>query len=106
MWVRAISNIMTEHSRQQDPAEALRRALSEHTNQIQVHDSSLRSLTEQQSLTNQELEHIATMLQQTLGTSSTTPADDSTAFPESLLSSHFHDVTSPNPEKFSGEVGN
>ncbi|MEQ2226906.1 hypothetical protein ILYODFUR_032189 [Ilyodon furcidens] len=100
MWVRAISNTMTEHSRQQDPAEALRRTLSDHANQIQFHDSSLRSLTEQQHQTNQQLGQITTMLQQTLGTSSTTPADGATVFPESLQSPHFRDVTSPNPEKF------
>ncbi|MEQ2297936.1 hypothetical protein AMECASPLE_039847 [Ameca splendens] len=102
MWVRAISNIMTEHTRQQDLGEALWRTLSEQANQIQFHDSSL---TEQQRQTNQQIEQIATLLQQTLGTSSTTPPDGASAFPESFQSPYFRDVTSPIPEKFS-EAGN
>ncbi|MEQ2253341.1 hypothetical protein ILYODFUR_031083 [Ilyodon furcidens] len=105
MWVRSIANKMTEHSGQQDPTEALRRTLSEHANQIHFHDSSLRSLSEQQHQTNQQLEQIASMLQQTLGTPSTTPADGATAFPVSQQLPHSRDVTSPNPDKFSGEVG-
>ncbi|MEQ2292886.1 hypothetical protein AMECASPLE_027410 [Ameca splendens] len=98
--------MMTEHSGQQDPAEALRRTLSEHANQIHFHDSSLRSLSEQQ--TNQQLEQIASMLQQTLGTQSTTPVDGATTLlvSQQLPHSHSCDVTSPNPERFSGEVGN
>ncbi|MEQ2242730.1 hypothetical protein ILYODFUR_039013 [Ilyodon furcidens] len=53
MWVRSIANKMTEHSGQQDPAKALRRTLSEHSNQIHFHDCSLRSLSEEQRQTNQ-----------------------------------------------------
>ncbi|MEQ2300252.1 hypothetical protein AMECASPLE_023413, partial [Ameca splendens] len=47
----------------------------------------------QQCQTNQQIEQIATMLQQTLGTLSTTPPDGASAFPESFQSPHFHDVT-------------
>ncbi|MEQ2256830.1 hypothetical protein ILYODFUR_028109 [Ilyodon furcidens] len=63
---------MTEQSGQQDPAETLRRTLSEHANQIHSHDSSLHLLTEQQRQTNQQLVQITSMLQQTLSTQSTT----------------------------------
>ncbi|MED6244171.1 hypothetical protein ATANTOWER_028000 [Ataeniobius toweri] len=94
---------MTEHSGQQDPAEALRRTLSEHANQIHLHDSSLRSLSEQQLQTNQQLEQIASMLQQTLSSQSSADVDGDAAPPSSQQLTHSRDVTSPNPKKFSGK---
>ncbi|MEQ2293858.1 hypothetical protein AMECASPLE_037747 [Ameca splendens] len=106
MWVRSIPKTMTENSRQPDPAEALRRTLSEHANQIHFHDSSLHSLSGQQHQTNQQLEQITTMLQQTLNSQSTVQVDGTVAPPVSQQLPHCRDITSPNSEKFSGEVGN
>ncbi|MEQ2221968.1 hypothetical protein ILYODFUR_021089, partial [Ilyodon furcidens] len=103
MWVRSISKKMTEHSGQQDPAEALRRTLSEHANQIHFHDTSLHSLSEQQCHTHQQLEQITSMLQQTLSSQSSAHADGAARPPSSQQLPHSRDITSPNPEKFSGE---
>ncbi|MED6246244.1 hypothetical protein ATANTOWER_014834 [Ataeniobius toweri] len=55
MWVKAARKTMTEHSGQSDPADTLRRTLSDHSLQIQSHGSSLRSLLEQQRHTNNRL---------------------------------------------------
>ncbi|MED6240897.1 hypothetical protein ATANTOWER_030686 [Ataeniobius toweri] len=83
MWVRTVLK-MTEHSGQQDPAETLRRALSEHANQIHSHDSSHQ--------TNQQLEQTTSMLQQTLNTQSTTQVDGAAASPVTPQLPHSCDV--------------
>ncbi|MEQ2297048.1 hypothetical protein AMECASPLE_030726 [Ameca splendens] len=48
---------MTEHSGQTDPAEALRRTISEQAAIIQSHDSVLRPFSEQQHTANQGFPH-------------------------------------------------
>ncbi|MEQ2221441.1 hypothetical protein ILYODFUR_016012, partial [Ilyodon furcidens] len=60
----------------------------------------------QQRQTNQQLEQIASMLQHSLSTQSSTSVDGATAPSVSQQLPHPCDVISPNPEKFSREVGN
>ncbi|MED6247581.1 hypothetical protein ATANTOWER_008830 [Ataeniobius toweri] len=95
---------MTEHSGQADTAETLKRTLSEHSHQIQAQGSSVRSLHEQQRQTNQQLEQISSLLQHVLSTKDSPSPGGAT---EPLLSQQLpsgRDVTSPNLEKFSGEI--
>ncbi|MEQ2253671.1 hypothetical protein ILYODFUR_034736 [Ilyodon furcidens] len=94
---------MTEHSGQSDPADTLRRTLSDHSLQIQSHRNSPRSLLEQQRHTNQQIEQMSSLLQHALN-SLNPAAPEGTA--ESTVSQqllHSRDIISPNLEKFSGE---
>ncbi|MEQ2233689.1 hypothetical protein ILYODFUR_024310, partial [Ilyodon furcidens] len=59
----------------------------------------------QQHQTNLQLEKISSMLQQASNTLSAPRADGAAASPPSQQLPYVRDVTSPNPEKFSGEVG-
>ncbi|MED6259439.1 hypothetical protein ATANTOWER_022789 [Ataeniobius toweri] len=54
--------------------------------------------------TNQQVEQIASMLQHSLSTKSTSGVDGATASPVSQQLPYSRDVISPNPEKFSGET--
>lgn len=96
---------MTEHSGQSDPADTLRKALTEQQQLLQTHESTLQALFEQQQNTNLQLEQMAGLLQRTLIGSPSTPSEEanSSAFSQQTLRTR--DVSSPNPEKFSGEVG-
>ncbi|MED6255303.1 hypothetical protein ATANTOWER_007495 [Ataeniobius toweri] len=103
MWVKSVRNIMTEHSGQPNPAEAFRRTLSEQHHQITTHDSSLCSLFEQQKQTNQQIEPLTSLFQHTLSNLTAPALEGAAASPVSQQLPHSRDVTSPNPEKFSGE---
>ncbi|MEQ2231289.1 hypothetical protein ILYODFUR_038020 [Ilyodon furcidens] len=96
---------MTEHSGQSDPADSIRRLISDYGHQIQSHDSTLRTLMEHQQNTNQQLEQMASLLQQALRIQPSSTPDGAAGPTFSQLLSHSCDVTFLNPEKFSGEVG-
>ncbi|MEQ2245506.1 hypothetical protein ILYODFUR_028757 [Ilyodon furcidens] len=110
MWVRSAVNIMTERSGRPDPAENLQRTLAEHSQQIRSHDSILWEILEQQRQANQQVKQLATLLQQayyppTSSPESSTPVGSTAAYPAPQQHQHFRKVTSPNPERYSGEVG-
>ncbi|MEQ2296339.1 hypothetical protein AMECASPLE_023799 [Ameca splendens] len=105
MWVKTIHKTMTEHSGQPDPAEVVRRTLSEQSHLIQAHDSTLWSLAEQLGQTNLQIEQLASMLQHTLSSVPIPAAEGATAPPVTQQLPHSRDITSPNPEKYSGPKG-
>lgn len=60
-----------EHSGQPDPAEALRRTITEQATLLHSHESVLHSPSEQQNATYQTLEHLTSVLHQSFPTSAT-----------------------------------
>ncbi|MEQ2280340.1 hypothetical protein AMECASPLE_018710 [Ameca splendens] len=105
MWVKSAIRSMTEHSGQLDPAEALQRILAEQSQQIQSHDSTLRTILEQQRQATQQIEQLASLLKHASGLRAAAAVEGAAEPSASQHLPHVRDVTSPNPEKFSGEVG-
>ena len=107
MWIKHLDKTMTEHSSQPDPAEALRRTLSEQTSIIQSHQSAFQTLCEHQRTTNQRLDQISQFLQnlQSPPAAPSPPGASTEPVTPTLTPTTFRDVTSPTPEKFSGELG-
>ncbi|MED6279361.1 hypothetical protein CHARACLAT_033635 [Characodon lateralis] len=105
MHIKFVNKTTTEHSGQTNPAETLRRTLSEHSLQIQSHDSTLRALFEQQRQTNQQLEQVTSLLQHTLLPKASTMPEGAVGPPMSQQLPPGRDITPPIPETFSGEVG-
>ncbi|MEQ2301600.1 hypothetical protein AMECASPLE_037818 [Ameca splendens] len=66
MWVKSAIKTMTEQSAQLDPAEALHRVVSDHSQQIESHGANLQSLLEQQQRASEQIDQMATMLQRVL----------------------------------------
>ncbi|MEQ2288592.1 hypothetical protein AMECASPLE_024258 [Ameca splendens] len=99
LWVKA-AKTTTEHSGTSDPAEPLRRVISDFGHQIQSHDSTLCALMDQQRNTNQQLEQMASLLQHALTVEPSSTPDGSTASAVSQQLSHSRGITSTNPEKF------
>ncbi|MEQ2315032.1 hypothetical protein AMECASPLE_018060 [Ameca splendens] len=56
--------------------------------------------------TNHQLDHIASMLQHSLSLQTSVSTEGTVAAPDSQRLPHSRDVTSLNPEKYSGEVEN
>ncbi|MEQ2257546.1 hypothetical protein ILYODFUR_035814 [Ilyodon furcidens] len=105
MWVKSALKTMTEHSGLPDPAEALWRTVSEHDHLIQAHVSTLHSLLDQQRQVSQQLEQMTALMQHSLTVRPATPPGGAAGPPVTQQLPHSRDVTSPSPEKFSGEVG-
>ncbi|MEQ2310851.1 hypothetical protein AMECASPLE_013505 [Ameca splendens] len=105
MWVRSALKTMTERSGQPDPTEALQRTLTEHSQQIQSHGTTLRTLLDRQQQTNQQLDQMASVLQHTLSSGTAAPTGATAEPPVSQQLPLGRDISSPNPERFSTEVG-
>ncbi|MED6276751.1 hypothetical protein CHARACLAT_006213, partial [Characodon lateralis] len=93
-----------------DLAENLQRTLAEHSQQIRSHDSTFREILDQQRQTSQQVEQLASLLQQacnqtTSAPEPSTPVGGAAAYPPPQQHQHFREVTSPDPKRYSGEVG-
>uniref|UniRef100_A0A3B3Y7H1 CCHC-type domain-containing protein n=1 Tax=Poecilia mexicana TaxID=48701 RepID=A0A3B3Y7H1_9TELE len=100
MWVRNIPKTMTEHSGETNLADALRETLEEQHSLIQSHEAVLRSLSKEQSVTNQRLEYLGFLLQKQQSEEAPQAGDGPTPQP-----SQSTDYRVPTPDKFSGEAG-
>ncbi|MEQ2225877.1 hypothetical protein ILYODFUR_022050 [Ilyodon furcidens] len=100
MWVKAARKTMTEHCGQCDPADTLRRTLSDHSLQIQSHGNSLRSLLEQQRHTNQHIEQMSSLLQHALNSLCPAAPEDAAESAVSQQLPHSCDIISPNRRGF------
>ncbi|MEQ2242074.1 hypothetical protein ILYODFUR_032083 [Ilyodon furcidens] len=107
MWVRSAVNIMTERSGQPDPVENLQRTLAEHSQQIRSHESTLREVFDQQRQTSQQVEQLASLLQQACNQTTSAPEPSTlvggaVTYPPPQQHQHFREVASPNPKRYSG----
>uniref|UniRef100_A0A3B5PXF1 CCHC-type domain-containing protein n=1 Tax=Xiphophorus maculatus TaxID=8083 RepID=A0A3B5PXF1_XIPMA len=104
MWLRKLDLTMTEHSSQpSNPADAIRRTLSEQQALLQSHESALRELCTRQAETNQHLLDLTNFLQNSVPQtppSTPAPAPD----PVQSVRPTFSEVRPPTPERFSGDL--
>ncbi|MEQ2294025.1 hypothetical protein AMECASPLE_039599 [Ameca splendens] len=105
MWVKSAVKIMTEHSGQPNPAENLQRTLAEHSQQTQMNSSTLQTLLDRQLQTNQQLEHLTSLFRGAGSSQSAAPIGGAAEPLEAQHPPPSRDVSSPHPERFSGEMG-
>ncbi|MEQ2234323.1 hypothetical protein ILYODFUR_030734 [Ilyodon furcidens] len=98
MWVKSAFKNMTEHSGQPDPTEAPQKTVSDHSQQLHSHGSTLRSILEQQRQSNQQLEQMGALLQHALSIKPAMPAEGTAEPPVSQHLPHSRKVTYPCPE--------
>uniref|UniRef100_A0A3Q3EDV5 Retrotransposon gag domain-containing protein n=1 Tax=Kryptolebias marmoratus TaxID=37003 RepID=A0A3Q3EDV5_KRYMA len=106
MWGKTLPKIMTEHS---DPTpgrtDALRRTVSEQQQQLLSHENALKAILDQLQEQGRQIQFIAGAVSQPTPSTSPGPSGGAVSTPVIQPTVQARDVVPPNPDKFSGEVG-